>query len=78
MIVISAKTVRNVTGFMKDLSTPTGLNEQDKWELLMASIRRAANILGIDLTERAMPDYLNWFIGRDMSKRLWNRVKSRK
>jgi len=53
------------------------MTEDEKWELLMASIRKAARILGIELTEKDMPEYLNWFVGRKMNEELWGRVYSR-
>ncbi len=53
---------------------PEGMPEEEKWELLMASIRKAAHILKLDLTEQDLPDYLNWVVGRDLNKNLWARV----
>lgn len=51
------------------------MTPEEKWERLMKSIRRAALILGIEITERDVPEYLNWPIARQMSKRLWGRIK---
>ncbi len=51
---------------------------EDDWEALVSSIRKAARILNMDLTERDMPDYQNWFIAREMHKDLWARVRSRR
>lgn len=52
----------------------TSMSEEDKWEKLMASIRKAAHILNLDLTEQDYPDYLNWPVGTAMNKNLWARV----
>lgn len=52
-------------------------DEAQKWNILMASIRRAAHILNQDLEERDYPDFLNWNVARDMHKRLWNKVYAR-
>lgn len=49
-------------------------NPVEEWEALLKSIRRAAHVLGEDLTERDLPDYQNWFEAREMHKRLWARV----
>ena len=59
---------------LKEFGITQGMSEEEKWEKLMASIRKAAHILNIDLTEKDMPEYLNWPVGRDMNKRLWARV----
>ena len=48
--------------------------EGEQWEAMMASIRGAARILNIDLTEEDMPEYMNWFVGRTMHRDLWARV----
>ena len=48
--------------------------EGEHWEAMMASIREAAKILNIDLTEKDMPEYMNWFVGRPMHRDLWARV----
>lgn len=53
---------------------PAGMGEEEKWEAIMRSIRKAAHILRMDLTERDMPDYLNWPVATDMNKRLWAMV----
>ena len=47
------------------------MEEEEKWEALMMSIRRAAKISNIDLTEADMPDYLNWYVASDMHRNLW-------
>ena len=52
-------------------------NEREKWEALMRSIRKGAHILGRTLTERDMPDYLNWYVATDMNKRIWAEVHSK-
>ena len=57
---------------------PVGMGEDEKWEALLKSIRRAAKILNIDLTERDLPDYLNWVVASDMNKNLWARVYRRR
>lgn len=54
------------------------MEEAEKWEALMASIRKAARILNRDLTERHIPDYLNWPAARQMSQRLWAEVADRR
>ena len=53
------------------------MTEEEKWEALIRSIKKAAHILGKTLNEEDMPDYLNWTVGRDMNERLWARVYSR-
>lgn len=50
------------------------MDEQEKWEQLMASIRKAAKILNIDLTEADIPRYLDWRAASDMHKRLWDLI----
>lgn len=52
------------------------MTEHEKWERLMASIRRAAKLLGIDLTELDIPEYLNWFVAARMSRDLWAKVRA--
>ena len=48
--------------------------EGEHWEDMMASIRKAAKILNMDLTEENMPEYMNWFVGRTIHRDLWARV----
>jgi len=50
------------------------MTEEEKWNALILSIKKAAKILGIDLTEEDIPEYLNWFSGAKMHKNLWNSV----
>ncbi len=52
--------------------------EVEKWEALMRSIRRAARILNLDLTEVDMPDYLNWEVASDIHQNLWSMVYQRR
>ena len=59
---------------LREFGISQGMSEEEKWEKLMASIRKAAHILNEDLTERDMPEYLNWPVGTDMNKRLWAQV----
>ena len=54
------------------------MDEQEKWETLMRSIRRAAKILNIDLTEADMPDYLNWRVASSLHEKLWSLIYSRR
>lgn len=54
------------------------MSEEDKWEALIKSIQKAARILGKDLTERDMPDHLNWFVGRNIHDELWGEVYRRR
>lgn len=56
---------------------PVGLSEEEKWESMMRSIRKAAKILKIDLTERDIPEYLNWTEGSRLHDDLWDRVYGR-
>jgi len=53
------------------------MNEDEKWEALIKSIRKAAHILGKTLNEEDMPDYLNWFVGTKMNDNLWAQVYAR-
>jgi len=50
------------------------VNEEDKWNALMRSIRKAARILNIDLSPEAMPEYMNWLVARTMHRYLWDQV----
>ena len=47
------------------------MSEEDRWERLLHSIRKAARILGREITE---PDHFNWFVARDMNDNLWAQV----
>lgn len=52
------------------------MDEHEKWELLMASIREAARKSNTDLTEADMPEYLNWKAGVDLKEKLWAKVRA--
>ena len=54
------------------------MDEYEKWGTLMFSIRRAAKILNIDLTEADMPDYLNWRVASALHEKLWSLIYLRK
>jgi len=58
-------------------SNPASMEEWEKWEALMASIRKAAKILNIEITEQDVPEYLNWSVGRAMHEDLWAQVYAR-
>lgn len=53
------------------------MDEGEQWEAMMYSIRKAAKILNIDLTEEDLPEYMNWAAGRHMHRDLWARVYSK-
>ena len=50
------------------------MDTHEKWNALVRSIRKAAHILNLELTERDLPEYMNWFAGPKMNKRLWDLV----
>lgn len=50
------------------------MDTDEKWEALLRSIRKAAKILSIDLTEEDMPRYQDWIAGADMHRKLWDLV----
>jgi len=50
------------------------MDEDEEWNLLILSIKKAARILNINLDKEDIPEYLNWFAGRTMHKNLWNQV----
>ena len=54
------------------------MDTHDKWQALMRSIRKAAHILNLDLTEKEWPEYQNWFVGVAVHKRLWDLVVLRR
>ena len=54
------------------------MDKEEQWNLLMHSIRKAARILGIDLHEKELPDYMNWRMARDLNTKLWGKVRNRK
>jgi len=51
------------------------MTKEEEWENLIKSIKKAAHRLNEDLTERDMPDYMNWFVAREMHRNLWARVR---
>jgi hypothetical protein len=50
------------------------MSEEDSWNTIIHSIKRAARILNINLTETDMPDYENWLAARTIHNYLWNQV----
>ncbi len=56
---------------------PAGKDEVERWDILMKDIRRAAKAAKVPLTERDLPDFLNWPVARDMHNRLWAKVYGR-
>ena len=50
------------------------MTEEEKWEELLRSMRKAARILGMTLEEDDLPEYLNWFSGAKMHQNLWDQV----
>ena len=50
------------------------MDEDEQWHELILSMQKAAKILNIELTERDMPEYLDWFAGRNLHQDLWDRV----
>ena len=46
----------------------------EKWETPIRSVRKAAKVLKIDLTETDMPKFLNWKAAADMHRNLWSLV----
>jgi hypothetical protein len=51
------------------------MTEQDKWQILMHSCRRACKLLNIDFKE---PMYLDWTAGRNYYSTLWGQVRLKK
>jgi hypothetical protein len=51
------------------------LTEEDKWQAMMRSCRKACRITGEEFVE---PDYLNWFAGSHYHRALWRNVRLRK
>jgi hypothetical protein len=51
------------------------MTEDEHWQTLMKSCRKACNILGIDFRE---PMYLDWIAGRNYYNTLWGQVKLKK
>ena len=60
------------------MDKPEGIGEAEKWERLMASIRKAAHILNKDLDATGWPDYLNWKVASDMNEKLWAQVYAKR
>jgi len=50
------------------------MTEYEMWDAIIRSIRKAARILRIYLTEPDMPEHMNWFAARTMHKYLWDQV----
>jgi len=50
------------------------MDEYAKWNAIILSIRKAARILRIYLTETDMPEHMNWFAARTMHRYLWDQV----
>ena len=53
------------------------MTKETQWNLLIGAINKAAYILNMDLTERDMPDYMNWLVAREMNNNLWALIKTR-
>lgn len=53
---------------------PATPEETDKWQAMIRSIHKAAKILNRDLTEKDMPEPLDWRAGSDLHDRLWAEV----
>ncbi len=51
------------------------MTEQEKWQILMHSCRRACKLLNIDFKE---PMYLDWTAGRNYYSTLWGQVRLKK
>lgn len=51
------------------------MEEEEKWQHMMVSCRRACKFLGEEFRE---PDYLNWPLGSHYHDDLWARVRGRK
>ena len=49
--------------------------EQEKWQKMMSSCRKACKILN---TEYREPEYLNWSAGRKYHENLWTLVRRKK
>lgn len=50
------------------------MDEEEKWQALMRSIRKAAKILNWDYNTVDMPNYLDWKEGADLHRKLWDLV----
>ena len=51
-----------------------GASEDEKWQAMMMSARKACKIIGVEFKE---PDYLNWRVGPDYFRGLWREVYKR-
>jgi len=51
------------------------MTEEEKWQRMMASCRKAANIIGIDFRE---PPYLDWKYGSQYHRTLWRQVRDKR
>jgi hypothetical protein len=60
----------------KTLNLNLGLDKQ--WISLLRSIKRAAKILNIDLTEKDIPEYGEWYSAVKLHSYLWSMVKRQK
>ena len=50
------------------------MDEEEKWNRLMMSIRKAARILNLELTEPDMPQPSDWRYASSLNSRLWGLV----
>lgn len=54
------------------------MEPEEKWNRLRRSVLKAAHILRIDLTERDIPQYGEWFALRRMNEDLWGQIRGRR
>ena len=54
------------------------MDKDTQWQELIRSMNRAARILNIDLTEKDIPEYLDWYTARKIHRSLWNQVYLKK
>jgi len=54
------------------------MDEDEKWTTLIRSMNRAAKILNIDLTEKDMPQPMDWKYASKLNRSLWNQVTLRR
>lgn len=50
------------------------MDEDEQWQELVRSIRKATRILNYDIPGQDMPLYLDWPAGAKLHKDLWNEV----
>jgi len=50
------------------------MDEDEKWTALIRSINRAGKILNIDLTEKVMPQPMDWEYASELNRKLWDQV----